>query len=90
MHLVRYQLPTKPPVVLLSARGKEHQDTFAATTRSVTTSGCIVNIQRVDLNGNWAQKLELDWIALPSGSSSGTLKVGAHGSGRKEGLSTHK
>jgi hypothetical protein len=54
-----------PPVVLLTARGKNYQDTFVASTREVTTTGCKVNIVRVDCGGLWAQKLELDWIAMP-------------------------
>jgi hypothetical protein len=54
-----------PPVVLLTARGKNHVDTFVVSTREVTTTGCKVNIVRVDGGGGWGQKLELDWIAMP-------------------------
>lgn len=38
-------------------------DTFSASIRSVTTTGCVVNIQRTDSGNNWSQTLRLNWIA---------------------------
>jgi len=38
-------------------------DTFVATVRSVSTTGCVVNIVRVDSAGGWSQLLRVNWIA---------------------------
>ncbi len=38
-------------------------DTFAATLRKVTTTNFVVNVQRVDSAGGWAQQLRLEWTA---------------------------
>ena len=44
--------------------GTNWNDTFAITTRSVSATQAVFNIQRADLNGAWAQNLQLDWIAI--------------------------
>jgi hypothetical protein len=38
-------------------------DTFVATVRTITASGCVVNIVRVDASGGWSQALRVNWLA---------------------------
>jgi hypothetical protein len=38
-------------------------DTFCVTIRSISTTGFVLNVHRVDSAGGWAQQLRLDWIA---------------------------
>jgi|GEM_PF-2398161 len=54
------------PKVIVTARGENinYPDTFAASTRQISTSSFQVNIFRVDSSGgSWGQNLYLDWIA---------------------------
>ncbi len=53
-----------PPKVIATVRGSNFNDTFAVSTRSISTTQVVFNIQRVDINGSWAQNLQLDWIAI--------------------------
>ncbi len=57
--------PTQVLVTVRTQDGQTYTDTFAATTKGITTTGFTVNIQRVDSNTNWSQQLLLDWIAIP-------------------------
>ena len=52
------------PIVMATARGLSHPDTFALTTTSVNKQEFRINILRMDAAVGWAQNLQLDWIAL--------------------------
>jgi hypothetical protein len=55
-----------PPKILASVAndpGWDVDDTFAVSTRRVTTTNCVVNIMRVDLNGGWSQLVRVNWQA---------------------------
>jgi len=55
-----------PPKLLVSAAndpGWDVDDTFAVSVRKATTTNCVVNIMRVDLNGGWSQWLLVNWQA---------------------------
>lgn len=57
---------TSAPVVICTPRtqtGATYNDTFAVTTKSISTTSFQVNIYRVD-GGSWGQNLLLDWIAI--------------------------
>jgi hypothetical protein len=51
------------PKVFVMAKGNDNPDTFAISTRAVTTSNFKVNIVRVDLASGWGQSLNVDWYA---------------------------
>lgn len=56
------------PRVICTVRtetGQTWTDTFAVTTKGISTTEFTVNIKRVDSNASWGQNLLLDWIALP-------------------------
>lgn len=56
------------PKVICTPRqetGGSYSDTFSCTTKSVTVSGCWVNVRREDNNGGtWGENLLVDWIAI--------------------------
>lgn len=55
---------TSTPKVNVTVKGGNYTDTFAITTRNVTTTYFQVNIYRVDSAGGiWGQTLSLDWMA---------------------------
>ncbi len=57
---------TTPPKILVSAAnapGWDVDDTFAVSVRRTTTTNCVVNIMRVDINGAWSQPLLINWQA---------------------------
>jgi len=57
---------TSVPKVIASARaepGTDWPDTFAVTTRSISTTQFTVNLVRVDSAVGWKQNLQLDWMA---------------------------
>jgi hypothetical protein len=51
------------PKVFVVARGNDNPDTFAVSTRAVTTNSFKVNIVRVDIASGWGQALNVDWYA---------------------------
>nr|VFK66808.1 MAG: H-type lectin domain-containing protein [Candidatus Kentron sp. UNK]VFK72228.1 MAG: H-type lectin domain-containing protein [Candidatus Kentron sp. UNK] len=54
------------PVVVATAAtqpGKTRNDVFAVTARSITTTGFVAIIKRMDETGGWGQKLDLNWEA---------------------------
>lgn len=55
---------SRVPVVLVTPRGAEFDDAFAATVTQVTTEGFQVNVVRVDTFVTWGQVLLLDWLAV--------------------------
>lgn len=55
---------TTAPKVFVVARGNDNPDTFAVSTRAVTTSGFKVNILRLDIASGWGQNLLIDWYAV--------------------------
>jgi hypothetical protein len=70
-----------PPRIILTPRGGDYPDTFAASIRSVSTTGFVANVWRVD-GGGYTQNLELDWLAweapidfAPYGAADGTANV---------------
>ena len=53
-----------PPMVHLTSRGSDVDDTFVVTARDVRRSDFKINIYRVDMPGsNWVQSLVVDWLA---------------------------
>ncbi|MBN2790612.1 MAG: hypothetical protein JXR69_10525 [Candidatus Delongbacteria bacterium] len=55
---------TTTPKVNVTPKGQNFTDTFAVTTRNITTTSFQVNIYRVDSPGGiWGQTLSLDWFA---------------------------
>lgn len=55
------------PKVICTVRaeaGVSNAETFAVTTRNISTSSFEVNIKREDIGQPWSQNLQLDWIAL--------------------------
>jgi hypothetical protein len=56
---------TLAPKVFVMTKGNDNPDTFAISTRAVTTSNFKVNIVRVDSAGaGWGQALQVDWYAV--------------------------
>ncbi len=52
------------PKVTLTARGQDYPDTFALSTRAISTTAVTFNVVRVDApGGSWAQTLLVDWMA---------------------------
>jgi hypothetical protein len=52
------------PMVTVTVRGENFSDTFVVSTRSISTTQCVINIYRVDVaGGTWGQDLQVDWIA---------------------------
>jgi hypothetical protein len=47
----------------VSQAGTDFNDTFCVTVRRVTTTNFVVNIVRVDTNGNWGQNLSVSYHA---------------------------
>ena len=57
-----------PSQVICTVRtqdGQTYNDTFAATTKTITATTFQVNVKRVDNPSGWGQTLLLDWIAIP-------------------------
>ncbi|MBU0765805.1 MAG: H-type lectin domain-containing protein [Bacteroidetes bacterium] len=55
---------TSTPKINVTVRGGNYSDTFAVTTRNISTTSFQVNIYRVDSPGGiWAQSLQIDWFA---------------------------
>ncbi len=61
-----YSFPTTPKIVVTSSTqtGATFNDVFSVTTRSVTTSGCVLIIKRLDSDYEWAQNLRVDWFGF--------------------------
>lgn len=51
------------PKVFVMPRGNDNPDTFAISTRAVTTTSFKINIVRIDQTGGWGQALNVDWYA---------------------------
>ena len=58
-------VPGQVLVTVRSQTGGSFVDTFAVTTRNITSTGFQVNVNRADTNGAWGQSLLLDWLAIP-------------------------
>jgi H-type lectin domain len=43
--------------------GTNNNDVYAVTVRSITATGVVINILRVDVAAGWGQNLQLDWQA---------------------------
>lgn len=55
------------PRVFATARNEpstSYNDAFSVSIRSVSATAVILNIQRTDSNGSWAQQLRVDWFAV--------------------------
>ncbi|MBI1176216.1 hypothetical protein GC207_02115 [bacterium] len=52
------------PKVFVTPKGNDNPDTFAITTRAVSTTSFKVNIVRIDVAGGWGQALQVDWYAV--------------------------
>jgi hypothetical protein len=55
------------PIVVATPRtetGQTYTDNFSITTKSVTTTSVIFNIERTDSGVSWTQNLLVDWIAI--------------------------
>ena len=67
-----FHRPCTPPFHRLSPpfRLQQYPDVFAASTRSVSPTGCVAAIFRVDSKANrkgaWGQNLVLHWRAIPA------------------------
>jgi Head domain of trimeric autotransporter adhesin/H-type lectin domain len=55
---------TVAPKVFVMAKGNDNPDTFAISTRAVTTANFKVNIVRIDITSGWGQPLQVDWYAV--------------------------
>jgi hypothetical protein len=57
------------PLVFCTVRGEDYPDVFCATVKSVTRTGCGVNVARVDQREGWgASTTALDWYAVAPAS----------------------
>jgi hypothetical protein len=52
------------PKVFVMTKGNDNPDTFAISTRAVTTANFKVNLIRIDTAGGWGQSLQVDWYAV--------------------------
>jgi hypothetical protein len=52
------------PKVFVMTKGNDNPDTFAISTRAVTTTNFKVNIVRIDTAAGWGQSLLADWYAV--------------------------
>lgn len=61
-----YSFPTTPRIIVTSSAqtGTTFNDAFSVTTRSVTTTGCVLIIKRLDSDSEWAQYLRVDWFGF--------------------------
>jgi len=55
---------TIAPKVFVMAKGNDNPDTFAISTRAVTSANFKVNLIRIDTAAGWGQSLQVDWYAV--------------------------
>lgn len=58
--------PSAPRLIVTPSTqlGQVYNDAFSVTTRSVTTTGCVLIVKRLDSDYEWAQNLRVDWFGF--------------------------